>query len=127
MGGQGLGLRTAQHQGEELSGPLHQVVGALLLQFGTAAEPPQHPAGVQLSVFPGLDIHIAVPHKEGGVRLSSHLLHEGIEQGGVGLGGLVGQCPLDVGEHSGVVPLHHRPSQGVGLVGEHADAHPRLL
>ena len=67
----------------------------------------------------GQDIHIAVAHEKGAGSLCTEVLHQGIDAGGVGLGGHIRAAAPDEREPTGAeVVCDDLPAERVCLVGK---------
>ena len=68
----------------------------------------------------GEDVHIAVAHKKGSGGVCAQLGHQGVQPGGVGLGGYArAVAPHGVKAAGAKVVGNDAAAQGIGLVGEH--------
>ena len=80
----------------------------------SAPEAPQCAHGRQTGVVSRKDVHVTVPHKEGGSGVCADLVHQLVQSGGIGLGGHPGAVAPDRGKASGTkIVLDDLAAQGV--------------
>ena len=79
-------------------------------------------------MWPGGDVYVAVPHKEGGFLFGAQLLHQAVDAGGVGLHRHPGPVAPDGGKGAGgKVVVDDAAAEGVGLVGKDGGLDPAFL